>query len=43
MAIRILGGRIIDPSRGIDQVGDIFIVGNTIAKAAGRQDRFDRE
>jgi dihydroorotase len=30
MAIRIRGGRIIDPSRSLDETGDIFIIGDTI-------------
>ena len=32
MAIQIKGGRIIDPSRGMDQAGDLFISGRRIAE-----------
>ncbi|MCP4678793.1 MAG: dihydroorotase [Deltaproteobacteria bacterium] len=31
MAIRIIGGRIIDPARNVDEIGDIVISGDTIA------------
>ncbi|MCP4198094.1 MAG: dihydroorotase [Proteobacteria bacterium] len=38
MAIQIRGGRILDPSRGFDEIGSIFISGERIAESCPQED-----
>ncbi len=38
MAIQIKGGRILDPSRGFDEIGSIFVSGERIAESCPQED-----